>query len=102
MFHRARLDTDIGLSLYRLFLDAGLPNPEMDLMLTMGAGPYWAGYENLIDVARALLPLMLKLGAATAEEADIETLESRLRGEAVKQRGAAIGVGLMSAWTRKD
>ncbi len=102
VFHRARLDTDIGLNLYRLFLDAGLPDPGMDSTLTMGGGPYWAGYENLVDLARALLPLMLKLGVATAEEVDIETLESRLRGEAVKQRGAAISVGLMSAWTRKD
>lgn len=102
VFHRARLDTDIGLNLSRLFLDAGLPAPEMDVMITVGGGPSWAGYEHLVDVARALLPLMLKLGVATAEEVDIETLESRLRGEAVKQRGAAIGIGLMSAWARKD
>jgi len=102
VFHRAGLDTDIGLNLYRLFLDAGLPDHEMDFMITVGGGPHWAGYENVVAVARALLPLMLKLGVATAEEVDIETLESRLREEAVKQRGATISIGLMSAWTRKD
>lgn len=100
-FRRAELDTDIGLKLYRLFLDAGLPDAEMDLAISVGGGPHWAGYENIADVARALLPLMLKLGVATAEAIDIETLESRLREEVVKQHGTGMGIGFMSAWARK-
>jgi ubiquinone/menaquinone biosynthesis C-methylase UbiE len=100
-FRRAKLDTDIGVTLYHLFLDAGLPDPEMDVMISVGGGSHWAGYENMADVARALLPLMLKLGVTTAEAMDIETLEQRLREEAVKQQGVAMGIGFMSAWARK-
>jgi ubiquinone/menaquinone biosynthesis C-methylase UbiE len=101
-FRRAGLDTDIGVKLYRLLLDAGLPDPEMDVTISVGGGPHWAGYENMADVARALLPLMSKLGVTTAQELDIETLERRLREEVVKQRGVAMGIGLMSAWARKS
>ena len=44
---------------------------------------------------------MHKLGVATATEVDIETLESRLREEIVKQQGTAMGIGFISAWARK-
>jgi hypothetical protein len=34
-------------------------------------------------------------------EVGIDTLEQRLRKEAVERRGAATAIGLMNAWTRK-
>jgi hypothetical protein len=38
---------------------------------------------------------------ATAEEVAIDTLDQRLRDEAVSQRGVVMGLSLVSAWTHR-
>jgi SAM-dependent methyltransferase len=98
VFGRAGLDTQ-GMNLFRLFLEAGLPAPEMDLITTVG-GPDWAGHEQTADVTSALLPLMVKFGVATEEEVQAETLEKRLREEAVGLQSVSMALGLMNVWTR--
>jgi SAM-dependent methyltransferase len=98
VFGRAGLDTQ-GLNLFHLFLEAGLPAPEMDLITTVG-GPGWAGYEHLADVTSALLPLMIQWGIATEEEVQVKTLEQRLREEAVRLHSVSMSLGLMNVWTR--
>jgi SAM-dependent methyltransferase len=98
VFGRAGLDTQ-GMNLFRLFLEAGLPAPEMDLITTVG-GPDWAGHEQTADVTSALLPLMVKFGVATEEEVQAETLEKRLREEAARLHSVSMALGLMNVWTR--
>ena len=98
VFLRAGLDTE-GLNLFRLFLEAGLPAPEMDLITTVG-GSDWAGFEHLADVASALLPLMIQWGIATKEEVQANTLEQRLREEAARLQSVSMSLGLMNVWTR--
>jgi hypothetical protein len=98
VFGRAGLDTE-GLNLFRLFLEAGLPAPEMDLITTVG-GSDWAGYEHLADVASALLPLMIQWGIATEEEVQANTLQQRLREEAARLQSVSMSLGLMNVWTR--
>lgn len=99
VFQRAELDTQ-GLNLFHLFLEAGLPAPEMDLITTVGGGPDWAGYEQLADITSALLPLIINVGIATREEVQVETLEKRLREEAATRHSAVMTHGLMNVWTR--
>lgn len=94
VFGRAGLDTD-GINLFRLFLEAGLPAPEMDLITTIGG----SGHEHLADVTSALLPLMIQLGVATEEEVQIQTVEKRLREEAASLQSVSMSIGLMNAWT---
>jgi SAM-dependent methyltransferase len=98
VFLRAGLDTQ-GMNLFRLFLEAGLPAPEMDLITTVG-GPDWAGHEHLADVTSALLPLMIQWGIATEEEVQVKTLQKRLREEAVRLQSVSMSLGLMNVWTR--
>jgi SAM-dependent methyltransferase len=98
VFGRAGLDME-GLNLFRLFLEAGLPAPEMNLITTLG-GPDWAGHEHLADVTSALLPLMIQWGIATEEEVQVKTLEKRLREEAVRLQSVSMSLGLMNVWTR--
>ncbi len=95
---RAGLDTE-GMNLFRLFLEAGLPAPEMELITTVG-GPDWAGHEQVADVTSALLPLMVKFGVATEEEVQVKTLEKRLREEAARLQSVSMALGLMNVWTR--
>ena len=98
VFLRAGLDTQ-GINLFRLFLEAGLPAPEMDLVTTVG-GPDWAGHEQIADVTSALLPLMVKFGIATEEEVQVKTLQKRLREEAARLPSVSMALGLMNVWTR--
>ncbi len=99
VFQRAGLDTR-GLNLFQLFLEAGLPTPEMELITTVGGAPDWAGYEQLVDITSALLPLMLKLGIATQDEARGENLLHQLREEAATRQNVAMIHGLMNVRTR--
>jgi SAM-dependent methyltransferase len=99
VFQRAGLDTR-GLNLFHLFLEAGLPAPQMELITTVGGTPDWAGYEQLVDITSALLPLMLKLGIATQEEPQGETLLQQLREEAVTRNNVAMIHGLMNVRSR--
>jgi hypothetical protein len=91
----------MGINLFRLFGQAGLPAPEMRLYATVGGGEAWPGYENLADLVRTLLPRILEYGVATEEEVGIDTLAERLRAEVVGQDGVAITYSLVTAWARK-
>lgn len=97
---QAGLDFQVGMRLYSLFLDAGLPAPQMYSEAVVGAGPDWIGYEVVALTIRNLLPLILKLGIATVQEVDIDTLASRLQEEVVSKRAVARGADIISAWTR--
>lgn len=97
---RAGLDPHLGMRLYGLFLDAGLPVPQMCGEAVVGAGPDWIGYEVIAGTVRSLLPLILKFGIATEQEVGIDTLAARLQEEIVSQHGAGRGPDVISAWTR--
>jgi len=97
---RAGLEAQMGLKLYGMFLDAGLPAPEVRLEQMVGGGPNWGGYDHLADLIRGLLPLLDQFGIVTPEEVKIGTLAQRLRDEVVSQHGVVMGVSLVSAWTR--
>jgi ubiquinone/menaquinone biosynthesis C-methylase UbiE len=98
VFVRAGLDTQ-GMNLFRVFVEAGLPAPEMELITTVG-GPGWAGHEWVADITSALLPLMVQFEIATEEEVQITTLEQRLRAEAARLHSVSMAFGLMHVWTR--
>ena len=50
---------------------------------------------------RSLLPFMEQIGTVTAEEADVETLEARLRNEALERGAVQVLPSVIGAWTRK-
>src|SRR4028118_101482 len=84
-YRRAGMDLKMGLRLFALFSEAGLPAPQMRLDAAVGGGPEWAGYGYTASMLRTLLPLIEKFGVATAEEVDIDTFEERLRDEVVSR-----------------
>ncbi len=99
-FCRAGVPARMGLDMYSAFLDAGLPPPQLGCETLIGAEADWPGYSVGAEAVRSLLPLILKFGIATAEEVAVETLEERLRAEAVSQRAVVLGPGMVTAWTR--
>jgi hypothetical protein len=100
-FQRAGAEIQMGQKLYGTFLEAGLPAPQMRYEAVLAGGPASPIYELVADTVRALLPMLVKFGIATAEDVDIETLTDRLRAEIVSHQGVARSPALVSAWVRK-
>ncbi len=104
----AGLEMQMGLKLYHLFLEAGLPAPCMCSEAAV-IGTRESNQAELelviayvVNGVRTILPLILKSGIATAEEVAIDTLAERLRAEWATQRIVLrSGVDAVSAWTRK-
>jgi SAM-dependent methyltransferase len=98
--HRAGIDSRFGLQLYRVFLNAGLPAPQLHCDAFVGAGPDWGWNDIVAETIRSLLPVIIKSGIASAEEIGIETLAERCREAMVREQSVAIGPSYISAWTR--
>ena len=93
--------TQLGLELYSVFVDAGLPGPSMRMDAVIGGRPDCPAFELTAEVTRSLLPAMEKLKIANAREVDISNLASRIRDEVVGARGLVLSPGLIGAWSRK-
>jgi SAM-dependent methyltransferase len=98
---RAGVETEMGFKLRGAFVEAGLPEPRMELNAPVGGGPLWGGYEFAAGTVRTLLPLLERFGIATAEEVGVETLAERLREEMVASGGVGKPPEMVSAWTPK-
>lgn len=81
VFEHSGARLDMGIGLYRAFVDAGLPPPAMHLESPIGAAGAWAGYRYMLTIFQSLLPLLEKYGLATAEQVGLDTLAARLRQE---------------------
>jgi ubiquinone/menaquinone biosynthesis C-methylase UbiE len=86
-FAAAGADPQMGLKLFATFRAAGLPSPELETTRFLGGGPDFFAYAQGTMVLRSLLPLIVARGIATADEIAIETLEERVRAEAVAGGG---------------
>ncbi|MYC74517.1 methyltransferase domain-containing protein [Candidatus Poribacteria bacterium] len=86
VFEHSGAHLDMGLGLYRAFLDAGLPPPMMHLESPIGAAKTWAGYRYMATIFQSLLPLLEKYGLATAEQVGVGTLATRLREEVLASK----------------
>ena len=73
----------------------------MTLGARIGGGAEMPGYEYTAQTVRSLLPMIERLGVATAQEVDIETLADRLRDEVVAGGGVMISPAMIGAWTCK-
>lgn len=99
-FEGSGIDPALGSSLGAVFRDAGLPWPYMTSFQKASCGPdgfYWLFAETV----RTLLPHIVRLRLATADEVDVETLADRLRDEAVATRLTAFSPRWVGAWERK-
>ena len=99
VYRRKGMDLHMGLRLHRVFLDAGLPGPNMHLDAAVGGGPDWPGFDYMAELVRTLLPLITELGIATEADVDIDTLGDRLRREVGETGDAATTWSFISAWS---
>ena len=81
VFERSGAHLEMGMDLYKAFVDAGLPEPTLHFEAPMGGPEDWPGYEYLANSFRSLVPLMEAYGIATADEVDVDTLAERIQVE---------------------
>lgn len=81
VFERSGAHLNMGMELYRVFVDAGLPEPTLHFEAPMGGPEGWPGFEYLANSFRSLVPLMEAYGIAAAEDIDIDTLADRIQVE---------------------
>jgi SAM-dependent methyltransferase len=93
-------DPYIGLKLHNIYMTAGLPAPSLSLQAGIGAGPDHAIYSSIAGLMRSLLPAIERLGIATMEEVDVDTLASRIGAEAVAENAAVVWVSVVGATAR--
>jgi SAM-dependent methyltransferase len=100
-FAQSGAHTEMGLRLAPTFLNAGLPDPsvQIDLVTIVGPDPVWLG--TLAGVARSLLPAIERFDLASVEEMEIDTLLDRLLTEATAANTAVNGPSYVGAWCRK-
>jgi ubiquinone/menaquinone biosynthesis C-methylase UbiE len=91
---------DAAERLLEHFGEAGLPYPELFAEAPVGGGMGSPLYAWMTETIRAVTPLLVKEGAVSAEEIAIETLEDRLRYEAVGLQSQLLGAPHICAWAR--
>lgn len=98
VFRRSGANIGMGLDLYGVFVDAGLPEPTLQYTAPVGGPETWGGYQFIADSFRSILPLLERFGITTAEAVDLDTLAQRLRAEVVASKRPLVLPPHITAW----
>lgn len=98
---RAGMEAQMGLKLHQVYIDAGLPAPQMQYNAIVGGGPDWPGYKLYENLFRSILPAAEKLNVVTAAEVEVDKIAERLREETVSQNAVVMASAWVGAWTKK-
>jgi ubiquinone/menaquinone biosynthesis C-methylase UbiE len=100
-FQSVMLHPDAGARMVEHFHKAGLKRtPTLFCEIPTGGGSESPLYGWAVHTLRSLIPQLEKIGAATAEEIDIDTLEDRLRRAVVESHGQFISFTQFCGWAR--
>jgi ubiquinone/menaquinone biosynthesis C-methylase UbiE len=100
---RSGANMHMGLKLYSLFLSAGLPPPTMHMEAVIAGGNNGSEEVRLLtDIVRTVLPEMERLGVATANEVEIDTLAERICAEMTANESVIVGRGEIAAWSKTE
>ena len=98
-FRRSGANPEIGLTLYRIFQDSGLPAPAMQMELPLGDDADFTRW--MYDVISSLQPQIQELNLSLKELGDLDTLAERLHAEVAASNGVASWMAIVGAWARK-
>jgi SAM-dependent methyltransferase len=97
-FKAAGLDPDLGARLPSIFVEAGLPEPELCFENRLDCRANLEMCELGADTVRSLLPTMERLGIVTREVVQLDSLAGRLRAQAI-ELDCVLGVmPMVGAW----
>jgi SAM-dependent methyltransferase len=97
---KAGIHSQVGLKLHGMFVEAGLPAPQLQHDFCLDGGADSLFYDWIAATTRSALPALERLGVATADEVGIETLADRLRAEAIGSGAVLLVMSLIGAWAR--
>jgi SAM-dependent methyltransferase len=96
---RTGANPDMGLALYRMFQEAGLPAPVMQMEVPLGDDPDFTRW--MYDVMCSLRPKIQQLNLSLEKLGDFNTLLDRLRAEVSASNSVASWMAIVGAWARK-
>ena len=96
---RSGANPEMGLALYSIFQEIGLPAPHMHLEIPLGSD---TGFVRIIsDLLCSLRPLAHHHGVSLEELGDFNTLPDRICAEIAAANTVVSVVPLLGAWSRK-
>jgi len=98
---KAPVEMQMGTKLFRTYVEAGLPAPQLLAEAPCGGGPDWPGYEYLTETFRSLLPMLQKMQGLDPAAVDIDTLAARYRDDVVSRNAIQFCPIMFGAWARK-
>jgi SAM-dependent methyltransferase len=90
-----------GSKLYTIYVDAGLPPPQMRAQAQVFSPANPALKDTVLGTLRSMRQSLIDRGIATAEDMDIDWLERELTAEIEANRTVVVGVPTIDAWTYK-
>ena len=94
-------ESQMGTKLFRAYVQAGLPGPQLIVEAAAGGGPNWPGYELFAETMRSLLPMLEKTGRVNAKAVDLDTLAERMRKTVTENHGLQMMPLMFGAWSRR-
>jgi SAM-dependent methyltransferase len=96
---RSGANPEMGLELYRVFQQIGLPAPEMHMDIVLGSDP--AVTDVILGVLQSLRPLADRERVPFADLGDLKTLSERIQDEIAAANTVVSVAPLVSVWSRK-
>jgi ubiquinone/menaquinone biosynthesis C-methylase UbiE len=96
---RTGANPEMGLALYRIFQEAGLPAPTVQMEVPLGNDPEFIRW--MYDVMCSLRPQMQQLNLSLEKLGDFDTLPERLQAEVAASNGVVSWMAVVGAWARK-
>jgi ubiquinone/menaquinone biosynthesis C-methylase UbiE len=94
---RSGANTEMGLALYKIFQEAGLPAPTMHMEMPIGTDPDFTRW--IYDVLCSLRPQIRQLDLSLETLGDLDTLPERLQAEAAASKTVVTWLALVGAWS---
>ena len=98
-FQRSGANTEIGLALYRIFQEAGLPAPTMRMEIPLGSDPDFTRW--IYDLLCSLRPQIQQPNSVLETLGDFDTLPVRIQAEVAASRSVVPFIALVGTWCRK-
>jgi ubiquinone/menaquinone biosynthesis C-methylase UbiE len=95
-------DMRIGSKLLKVYVEAGLPRPDLTVETVAGGGVDWPGYAYLTETVRGLLPVLQRVFGVDAAALDVDTLEARLREDITSRNAIQTLPTMFGAWARRS
>jgi protein-L-isoaspartate O-methyltransferase len=91
-------DTEMGLALCRIFQQAGLPRPNLQMEIPLAEGACSALW--IYDLFCTLLPQIRRLNLPLEDLGNLDTLLERIQSEVAASKKPVPCVALVGAWSR--